>query len=189
MNRARRAADDFLRLMATPAWWDAAPFAALRPCAVVLDTTAETDPAAVEAAGAAFGARAGWVERQSRLQVFEDGRWPAAEGGFDAVLAGELAGSETGLFIRRAEGGWRLTRIADHPDESGDCLCHDTELAGVDRLPAGGQPFGRRLSYRVYWRYAAERGWRPFAARLLGFREAPSEPAGPAPGWRAPGSA
>lgn len=169
MNHATQTAADWRALIRDPRWQSPLALPAWSPCAVTLESTLVTDPAEVERMAQGFDAAAGWLERQSRLSLVEPGQWPSAQGGFDAILAGELAGARAGLLIRRVAEGWHLTWIADHPDPTGDKLCHEEELAGVERLRATNQPFGRRLRYRIYWRHNPETGWRRYAARLLGF--------------------
>jgi hypothetical protein len=171
MSLAQQLAEDWRRLRAAPGWQatPGAPFPELTPCQVRLESCFEADPDAVDRAAARFGARWGWLERQSRLALVDPGAWPAAEGGFDAILSGELAGEGESLLIRRVAEGWRLARIGDQPSPDGECLSHDQSMAGVDILPVAGVPFGARLNYRVYWRHDPDLGWRQFAARLLGF--------------------
>lgn len=170
MSDARRTAADTRLLAAHPIWQTLLPtgLPQLSPCTLTLESRLVTDPADLERIAEGFDATFGWLERQSRLALVGRGNWPGADGGFDAILAGELAGASTGLLIRRVAEGWRLTRIGDRPDPDSPHLCHEETLAGVERLPATGQIFGRRLRYRVYWRHAADAGWRRCAARLLG---------------------
>lgn len=171
MSLAQQLVEDWRRLRVSPSWQasPSAPFPEWVACQVRLESRFEADPEAVDRAAAAFGARCGWLERQSRLALVGRDGWPAAEGGFDAILSGELAGEGESLLIRRMDGGWRLARIGDQPCADGEYLSHDQSMAGVDVLPATGAPFGARLNYRVYWRHDPALGWQPFAARLLGF--------------------
>ena len=171
MNRAQQLAEDWRRLRLMPGWQASpgAPFPGLVPCQVLLESCFEADLDAVDRAAAGFGARCGWLERQSRLALVGPDAWPAAEGGFDAILSGELVGEGESLLIRRVAGGWRLARIGDQPCPDGEYLSHDQSMAGVDMLPATRVAFGARLNYRVYWRHDPDVGWRQFAARLLGF--------------------
>ena len=171
MKYAQRTAEDWRKLRMDSHWRDSGTpgFPELTPCEVMLESTVETDLAAVERIAENFGAHSGWLERQSRLALVGREAWPRTEGGFDAIIAGELAGEQSSLLIRRVAEGWRLARIGDRPDRDGEHLSHEIFLAGVDFLPAMGRTFGSRLSYRVYWRHDASLGWRRFAARLLGF--------------------
>jgi hypothetical protein len=170
MNPACRAAEDWRKLRSTSPWQDAGkpPFPDIVPCALALESLFEADAAAVERMARGFGAQCGWLERQSRLALVGEDGWPAADGGFDPILDGELAGNEAGLLIRKVAEGWLLTRIGDRPDPAGAHLSHEQRLAGVDLLPAAGRAFGLSLRYRVYWRYDEDTGWRQFAARFLG---------------------
>lgn len=172
MKRAEQTAADWRRLRESPHWRDIKPpqFPDLRPTRVTIEPADEAEPDRVERRLAAFKARAGWIERQSGTAFFGDGASvPAPAGDFDAIIGAELAGEDESLSVRVVADGWRLTHIRDQDDPTGDHLCHDMVLAGVDRLPASGQTFGRTLHYRVYWRHDAEFGWRQVAARLLGF--------------------
>lgn len=171
MNHARTVAEACGRLPAQLFRGDAGPCATggLRPCALALESVRVAEPWLLEARLAEFGAHSGWLERQSRLALIEDGAWPAPEGDFDAVIAGELAAAEAGMSIRRLDGGWLLTRFADRSDDHGAHLAQEVCLPGVERLPATGGVFGQVLRYRVYWRHEGDAGWRRFAARLLGF--------------------
>lgn len=172
MNHAYRTAEDWRNLKRTAPWREIAKPALpdLIPCAVTLESTHIATPGEVERIAQGFAAHCGWLERQSRLAlVLGDGDWPGPEDGFDAILAGELAGDRASLGIRRVADGWRLTWVGDTPDEAGPFLGQEQRLTGVERLPATGQAFGARLNYRVYWRHDEDLGWRRFAARLLSF--------------------
>jgi hypothetical protein len=171
MNKAQQTADDWRRLRESEHWRDSKPplFPGLRPATVKIEAETLADSDAVERKLAGFAASAGWVERQSGTVFFEAGSFPPGDGDFDAIVGAELAGDGESLAVRVVAGGWRVTLVRDRDDPAGEFLSHDTVFEGVDRLPASGRDFGRKLSYRVYWRHDEEHGWRQFASRLLGF--------------------
>ena len=170
MNHARRAVEDWRKLKTTMRGSVRPSLLELSPCSVLLESVMLADSAEVERIAQGFGARCGWLERQSRIALARPGEdWPGPEGGFDAILSGELSRDDVSLRIRSISDGWRLCWISDKIAENGEHLCNEQTLAGVDRIPATGQTFGARLNYRVYWRYEEDFGWRQFAARLLSF--------------------
>jgi hypothetical protein len=175
MSKAQQTAGDWRWLRESEHWQDSKPplFPDLRPATIRIEAETLSDLDAVERKLAGFAAAAGWVERQSGTVFFDTdfkaGGFPPGDGDFDAIVGAELAGDGESLAVRVVAGGWRITRIRDREDPAGEFLSHDTEFEGVDRLPASGRDFGRKLSYRVYWRHDEEHGWRQFASRLLGF--------------------
>ena len=172
-SHAKQTAADWQALREMRDWKDTNPplFPDLQPAKLSVDVQTLTEPAAVEAALAAFKPKAGWVERQSRTACFDAGELPPPQGGFDAIVSAELAGEGESLSVRLVANGWRLTTLSETANDDREWLMHDTTLAGVERLPASGTVFGRTLKYRVYWKYDPEQGWRQSAARLLGFGE------------------
>lgn len=131
---------------------------------LAVETRTLTDPATVWDAFKAEGPKEGWLQFQSRVEVFRGGASPEPKPDWGYLLAAEgVDGSGRSLQVRPGPGGTPLLVIATPNGPGADTFLTDEveHLAARDGLGS--------LRYRRYWRQDPEIGPVPAFAAFLGF--------------------
>jgi hypothetical protein len=117
--------------------------------------------------------REGWLQFQSSVVCFADGKTPEHRPEWGGLLAAEVAALDGRSILVRQDGsgGLLLVIATPAPDDDAEELMVDTvsQLATgrVGQLPGVPQP--ARLHYRRYWRYDQASGYRPVFTAFIGF--------------------
>lgn len=116
--------------------------------------------------------REGWLQFQSIVICFTDGKVPDAEPDWGCLLAAEaITKDDQSILVRQnGAGGLSLVIMTDGPGEGAEALLADevSQLATgrVAQLPGIREP--PMLRYRRYWRGDGA-GFRPVLAAFIGF--------------------
>lgn len=108
---------------------------------------------------------AGWLQFQSCVVCFEQGRMPEPESDWGVLLAAEAADGQGRSYLLRQDGSGALLLIAATPgsiDGTEEFLTDEVRQLATGKAPG-------RLRYRRYWRRDPEIGLVPAFAAFLGF--------------------